>query len=185
MLSQRLLAFLKADKAEFATRGYLIVKDVLSAAQHAKLKALILELREHKIASGLHAEEDLVQAVFSPLNDLQLDPAIRALLTQPKIFPKVVDILGVNIYLYHSYLFATRPAPAGTPVPTDYDGVKTFGYHQDSGVQRDIRGQHPWISNDNSYSTSPRMSLKCAYYLTDCSKPGMGTYSGELMDYAS
>ena len=95
---------------------------------------------------------------------------------------------GANIYLYHSYLFATRPAPAGTPIPTNYDGVKTFGFHQDSGnntsillllisrscadrllafagVQRDIRGQHPWISNDNSYKTSPRMSLKCGKYL--------------------
>ena len=41
----------------------------------------------------LEAEEDLVQAVFSPLNDLQFEPAIRGLLVQPKILPKVVDIL--------------------------------------------------------------------------------------------
>jgi ectoine hydroxylase len=163
-----------AEKAEFASRGYLIVRDVLPREQHARLKELILELREQKIAEGWHAEEDLVQAVFSPMNDLQLDPAVRELLTQPKVFPKVVDILGANIFLYHSYLFATRPAPAGTPLPADYDGVATFGFHQDSGVQRDIRGQQPWISSDQSHPIAPRMSLKAAFYLTDCSTPGCG-----------
>ena len=30
------------------------LQDVLPAEQHAKLKALILELREQKIAAGLH-----------------------------------------------------------------------------------------------------------------------------------
>ena len=162
-----------AERDEFAKRGYLIVHDVLPAEQHARLVELILELREQKIAEGRHPEEDLVQAVFSPLNALQTDPAVLDLLTQPKIFPKVVDILGCNIFAYHSYLFATRAAPPGTPL-RDPATVKTFGFHQDSGQQRDIRGQHPWISDDNSYPTCPRMSLKCAFYLTDCSTPGGG-----------
>ena len=68
----------------------------------------------------------------------------------------------------------SEDAPAGTPLPADYDGVATFGFHQDSGVQRDIRGQQPWISSDQSHPIAPRMSLKAAFYLTDCSTPGCG-----------
>ena len=118
-----------AERDEFAERGYLIVHDVLPAEQHARLVELILELREQKIAEGRHPEEDLVQAVFSPLNALQTDSAVLDLLTQPKIFPKVVDILGCNIFAYHSYLFATRAAPPGTPL-RDPATAKTFGFHQ-------------------------------------------------------
>ena len=36
-------------------------------------------------------------------------------------------------------------------------------------MQRDIRG-----ADDQSHAVMPRMSLKCAYYLTDCSAPGRG-----------
>ena len=37
-------------------------------------------------------------------------------------------------------------------------------------MQNDLRN----AINDHSYPTSPRMSLKCAYYLTDCSTAGCG-----------
>jgi ectoine hydroxylase len=163
-----------AERESFARTGYLVIRDVLPPEQHVRLKQLILELREQKIAEGWHPEEDLVQAVFSPLNSLQLDPAVRQLLTQHKIFPKVVDILGANIYCYHSYLSATRAAPPSCPIPSDYSRVQTFGFHQDSGVQRDIHGRDAWIAPDQSHPIAPRMSVKAAYYLTDCSAVGCG-----------
>ena len=55
-----------AERESFARTGYLVIRDVLPPEQHVRLKQLILELREQKIAEGWHPEEDLVQAVFSP-----------------------------------------------------------------------------------------------------------------------
>ena len=38
---------------------------------------------------------------FSQANSMQESPAITHLLTNPRIFPKVVDILGTNVSMYH------------------------------------------------------------------------------------
>ena len=158
-----------AQKRQFSRDGYLILHNVLAPDELGRLKSLVEDLREQKLREGWLPDDNIVQSVFSPKNDLQMDPNIIALLLQPKIFPKVVDILGTNIYLYHSYLFDTRAADPGTMPPDDFGAVPTFGFHQDSGVQRDIRN-----AQDLSHEVMPRMSLKCAYYLTDQSVPGRG-----------
>ena len=38
---------------------------------------------------------------FSQANSMQESPAITHLLTNPRIFPKVVDIMGTNVSMYH------------------------------------------------------------------------------------
>ena len=81
-------------------------------------------------------------------------------------------------------------------VPEDFNAVPTFGFHQDSGMQNDIRNALP----DHSHPVAPRMSLKCgaveanfspflklssgtpfglnaAYYLTDCSRTAHGQHT--------
>jgi ectoine hydroxylase len=160
----------EAEKAQFSRDGYLVLLDVLPAADFQRLKVVVRELREEKVEEGWLPEDDIVQPVFSSKNDLQEEPSVMALLLQPRVFPKVVDVLGTNIFCYHSYLVNTRAAPTtATAPPDDFNTVPTFGFHQDSGVQRDIRN-----AQDCSAETMPRMSLKCAYYLTDQSVPGSG-----------
>jgi hypothetical protein len=56
-----------------------------------------------------------------------------------KVFPKVVDILGHNIFCYHAYLFAT---PGQGSRPADPAAAPTFGFHQDSGTHRDTSDCH-------------------------------------------
>jgi hypothetical protein len=64
-----------------------------------------------------------------------------------------------------------RPRRLGAPNP---DGrllaLSPPGARQDSGMQNDIRN----ALDDHSHPVAPRMSLKCAYYLTDCSDVGCG-----------
>lgn len=73
--------------------------------------------------------------------------------------PKVWDILGWNIYLYHAHLIVTPPTGLS-------ESSKTFGWHQDSGR----------INRDIETSPRPRISLKVAYFLSDVSEPGRGNF---------
>lgn len=158
-----------ADIKFFTENGYLIVPDVLDRSQHSRLCELLAALKEQKVQEGRHPEENLMQACFTAANDLGTNLDIVGLLTQRKIFPKVVDILGTNIYCYHAMARLDSPAPPGTVIPSDFGALPPFGYHQDSGLQNDFRN-----SRDGSYKVSPRISLKVAYYLSDVSSPGSG-----------
>jgi ectoine hydroxylase len=158
-----------AQIEQFTRDGYLIVLEVLEAAEHERLYGLLARLKDQKIREGRHPEEDLMQACFTAANNLGIDKDIVGLLTQRKIFPKVVDILGTNISCYHAMARFDAPAPPGTPIPTDFDALPPFGFHQDSGLQNDFRN-----CRDGSHEVSPRISIKCAYYLSDMSSPGSG-----------
>lgn len=158
------------ERAHFEEFGYVVIQDALPAGEHAALCAAVERLRDQKIAEGRHPAEQLRQPVFSPCHDLGAQTCVQDLICTPKVFPKICDILGHNIFLYHAYIVGDRAAPPEATIPQDFDAVPTFGYHQDSGMQNDIRN----ALEDGSHSTAPRMSLKAAYYLTDCSTPGCG-----------
>lgn len=53
------------------------------------------------------------QAIFSAKNSLQSNPEVLALLTQPAVFPKIVDIMGSNISIFHGFCPVTAAAPTG------------------------------------------------------------------------
>ena len=74
-------------------------------------------------------------------------------------FPKVWDILGWNIYLYHSHIDVTPPSGPSPP-----SGSPTVAWHQDS-----LR-----VNEEIESSPRPRLSLKIGYYLSDVSEPGRG-----------
>ena len=127
------------ERAFFEAHGYVVVHDALPEADHAALLAALDALRDEKIAEGRHPAEQLRQPVFSPAHDLAKQKVVQDLVCPAKIFPKVVDILGINLFLYHGYIVGDRAAPAEASVPEDFDAVPTFGFHQDSGMQNDIR----------------------------------------------
>ena len=65
---------------------------------------------------------------FSQANTLQTEPSFQHMVTNVRVLPKVVDIMGTNINMYHCPCIVT-PATGEDP-PTDYESLPPFGYHQ-------------------------------------------------------
>ena len=60
--------------------------------------------------------------------------AMVRLLTNRKVFPKVVDMLGFNISLYHVQINTVPPGEESVePDSVDWNKTPTLGFHQDSG----------------------------------------------------
>ena len=53
-------------------------------AMHAELEA----------SGSYRPDQDIRQGVFARTNRMQEDDTVMSLLTQPKVFPKIVDIMG-------------------------------------------------------------------------------------------
>jgi ectoine hydroxylase len=164
----------RAERAQFATEGWLLVPNALDAADADELEALMDAMREAKLREGRHRSEIIAQAPFSETNDIQNQDVVDRLITSTAVFPKVVDILGANIRVYHSHFNYTPPrstaenGDAGEPEPSDYSQAKTLGFHQDSHrLNVELGHRQPG-------GPRPRISLKCAFFLSDCSRPGRG-----------
>ena len=50
--------------------------------------------RELEASGSYSPDQDIRQGVFSRTNHMQEDDTVMSLLTQPKVFPKIVDIMG-------------------------------------------------------------------------------------------
>ena len=161
-----------AQARHFAEEGWLLVTDALPAADAAELSRLLDGMREAKLAEGRLPSEIIAQAAFSETNDLQHHQVLDRLLTAPSVFPKVVDVLGANIRVYHSHFNWTPPHAASEngdeaePEPSDYSRAKTLGFHQDS------HRLNVELGHNQPDGPRPRISLKCAFFLSDCSQPG-------------
>ncbi|SDO34623.1 Phytanoyl-CoA dioxygenase (PhyH) [Paenibacillus sp. yr247] len=109
---------------------------------------------ERKINEGHDTTKALMYTDFVKDHQLFLD-----LVDYDKVLPKVWDLLGWNIYMYHTHMIVTPPSG-------QEKSEKTFSWHQDSGrVNMEIE-THP----------RPRLSLKVAYFLSDLSVPGRGNF---------
>lgn len=153
--------------------GWLLIEDALPKDQARVLKGLVESMHDSKVAEGRAAHETIVQAAFSPANNLQDHESTMYLLKNERVFPKVVDILGANIKCYHSHWNYTPPwsiAKRGEPLSEepDYSAGETFGFHQDS------HRVNFELGHEQAGGPRPRLSVKCAYYLTDCSASGRG-----------
>jgi ectoine hydroxylase len=147
-------ALTEAERQQFDELGYFMVEDALSSQQVAALTDVTDTIFERKVAAGHDTKKALFYPNFIPDHSLYQD-----LVDYEKILPKVWDILGWNIYLYHAHLIVTPPTGEQ---PND----KTFGWHQDSGRTNVEMESHP----------RPRLSLKVAYFLSDTSQPGRGNF---------
>lgn len=143
-----------AERQQFEKTGMFMVEDALSSDQVEKLTNVTDDIFERRVADGHPHSEKLFYPNFIPDNPLFLD-----LVDYARILPKVIDILGWNIYLYHAHLIVTPPSGEE---PDD----RTFGWHQDSGrVNWEMEG-----------NPRPRLSIKVAYFLSDTSEPGRGNF---------
>lgn len=143
-----------AERKQFDEQGYFMVENALSPAQVAALTEMTDQIYQRKLSEGADAKKALFYPNFIPDSPLYQD-----LVDYEKILPKVWDILGWNIYLYHAHLIVTPP----TGLPQD---DKTFGWHQDSGRMNIEMESNP----------RPRLSLKVAYFLSDTSVAGRGNF---------
>lgn len=144
-----------AERKTFETTGVLQIEDALSPQQVGELTEITDRLHSQQLAAGKAAAD---RAMFFP-NFIPQDKLYADLVDYDRLLPKVWDILGWNIYLYHAHLIVTPPS--GKP-----RSDATFGWHQDSGrINRDIE-THP----------RPRISVKVAYFLSDVSVEGRGNF---------
>ncbi|WP_460521796.1 phytanoyl-CoA dioxygenase family protein [Flindersiella endophytica] len=143
------------ERKSFRETGTFQIENALSPQQVKELTDIVDGIHERKLASGqAESNKAMFVANFIPEHDKFAD-----LVDYERVLPKVWDILGWNIYLYHTHLIVTPPSGQEQ---TD----KTFGWHQDSGrVNRDI-DSHP----------RPMLSLKVAYFLSDTSEAGRGNF---------
>ena len=150
----------ESERATFERQGYLTLHGVLSARQLDHLEGCADRIHARRLSEG----HPPTQSLFCP-NFLPEDPEFLDLIDHPRVFPKVWGILGWNIYLYHCHLIVTPPLPRADWL-TDAAGAKTFGWHQDSGR----------VNIEIECRPRPRLSLKTAWFLSDCSEPNRGNF---------
>ena len=147
----------KEQIREFDEHGYLIVRDVLDDDTIATLT----EASDRLIDSDLqtHRQVNRTGLYDGFRNTVSLDDAFIPLITQPKILPLVVHLLGSNLQLMTSHLIYKYPNPPDTP-----DTHRAPGWHRDYMQAMQALGDY----------SIPRIELKCAYYFTDLSQPKSG-----------
>ncbi len=135
----------RAIRMEVEERGYVVIPDALEPGLLARLLRAHDRVYAEEQSSGRLAADGSLHL----LGFLARDPAFLELLDLPAILPLVAELLGWNIYVYHSHLDAHPPTPNGVP---------SWRWHQDGGRQNlDIETE----------PTRPRLSVKVAYFLTD------------------
>lgn len=143
------------ERITFERDGFFIVEDVLSPDQVERLTVITDQVdTEYREQNGLGVHDRV-----SVMNFIGKDEAFLELVDCPRTFAKVWEILGWNIQIYHSHLVVTPPEQA----ENHRLGLK---WHQDSDR----------LNREMESNPRPRVSLKVAYFLTDCSLPGRGNF---------
>lgn len=145
------------ERADFERDGYFIVENALEPDRVARLIAAT-----DRVAEEARAQRGLAPGDKLAVNDfIGKDADYVELIDWYKTFPKVWDILGWNIQIYHSHLNVTPPMAA---INGQQD--KGLSWHQDSAR----------LNMELETSPRPRISLKVGFFLTDCSAPGRGNF---------
>lgn len=160
-------ALTEAERIEFDERGYIVLEDLLTENQITDLEkacdAADREVREER-GIGPHARLTVRDVMWR-------DPSLLELVDLPTALPKMWELLGWNIQIYHTVIAYSPP-----DAPENRE-VKHQGWHQDSGQ----------LNRDLEYSPRPMVSLKVAYFLSDCMEEGMANFwvvpGSQLVDY--
>ena len=145
------------ERDQFDKQGYFIVENVLADDMVKALNRIADRIDEENRPK----EGDGVYRVLNHFDIIGRDDLLLELLDWPKIFPKVWGILGWHIQLYHSHLIVSPPWPAGQK-----PRKRRLGWHQDSGR----------LNIDLETSPRPRISLKVAFFLSDCTATDRGNF---------
>lgn len=144
----------EAQRTTFERDGLLHVRGALSPDQIERLDAAVHRVWwDHRTVPPERGAEALHLLAF-----LGLDVAFLDLVDHPVTLPLVVELLGWNIYLYHCHL-DVHP-------PEEPEAEPKWMWHQDGGRQNLELDTEP----------RPRMSVKIAWFLSDCREPGRGNF---------
>lgn len=158
------VAIASAQREQFEREGFLVVPNALDSVAVGRL----IEAGDRLMASGRQRDrETMLDGWDSYRNVIPTDHVFKDLLTHPKIFPLVVQILGPNIHLLSSQLIYLESRPPG--IKRKIRTPAAPGWH------RDIYG----VAADLGHANIPRLAIKCGFYLTDVSVPlsGMTLFS--------
>jgi ectoine hydroxylase len=144
------------ERVFFDKNGYLMIEDALSKGKTRELLKATDRLDAKERKAGRAEKSGRVHS----REFLESDIAFANLVTHPRTFPKVWDILGWNIHLYLAHLDVTPPDPP------DSERGMGLSWHQDSGR----------VNQEMETSPRPRLSIKVAYFLSDTSVPGRGNF---------
>jgi len=141
-----------AQRRALEERGFVVIPDALEPGLLARLRTAHEGVCAGEKAAGRLAADGSLHA----LGALDRGEAFLELLDLPAVLPLVREVLGWNIYAYHSHVDAHPASENGTsPV---------WRWHQDGGRQNVELESEP----------RPRLSLKAGYFLTDVLEPGAG-----------
>ena len=144
------------ERNAFDRDGYLIFDSMLSPAH---VDALIevsdrVDAKEReKNGVGPYARQTVRDMVWR-------DPLFLELVDLPQALPKIWGTLGWNIQIYHTVLAYSPPADQAD------HRIVMQGWHQDSGR----------VNQEIESSPRPRISVKIAYFLSDCSQEGRANF---------
>ena len=151
-------ALTEAERLEFSQRGYLVFDEMLPPDV---VDALV------EVSDRIDAEERQKRGV-GPYDRLTVrdmvwrDERYLDLVDWPRALPKIWGTLGWNIQIYHTVLAYSPAAELGN------QQVEMQGWHQDSGR----------VNQEIESSPRPRISVKMAYFLSDCSAAGRANFLG-------
>ena len=144
-----------AEGEAFARDGFIVLPDRLPEAVTDRLE----EAFDTVWAAERAAQGKSKLDKFNMFDFLSKDERFLEMIDWPVTFPKVVDILGWNIQIYHTHMMITPGAGQGAD-----PGRR--GWHQDSDR----------LNRELESDPQPRVSLKVAFFLTDCSVAGRGNF---------
>lgn len=110
------------ERAQFERVRYFLVEDAISSSIVERANEAI-----ERLARGMIQDEGLADdARFNYLDFIGKGDVYMELPDWPSTFPKVWDILGWNIQLFHSHLIYTPPQGPDGPDPG-------YNWHMDCG----------------------------------------------------
>ena len=111
-----------------ASWQFIVVRDVLDDATVESLRDMLLSDQRRRETTGEIAPGGMVKdAIFDPTHTLMDHDAFQSCICPVRLLPKVVDLMGWNIYLYHAQFFIN---PAQDSEPPQPEAQKTLGFHQ-------------------------------------------------------
>lgn len=134
----------ESDKQQFKANGFLVFENVLSSEEIQNYRDIVREQKRH-IKMFLYGEKAGQPREFEDLlelrNAISHEPRLLDLMTHPKIFPLIVDLMGPHISLITSHIFHRPPT---IKVPATF---KQIDWHRDGPGNGGLafNGVYPWL----------------------------------------
>lgn len=159
-------ALTDVERRDFDRDGYFVFDQMLPPEHVAALIPICDHIdAEERAKNGVdpYARQTVRDMIWR-------DPLFLDLVDLPQALPKIWGTLGWNIQIYHTVIAYSPPQR-----PTERQ-VKMQGWHQDSGR----------VNQEIESSPRPRISVKMAYFLSDCMEEGRANFwvvpGSQLMD---